>query len=95
MGKCCVRLCEKQREIGYTIVCFILHRQYDEGMPFYDTEATGALLDELQTRLAAAANPMVSVKRLPLHINDPKFAEALTAAFLDVGGGNLPIGEIL
>jgi hypothetical protein len=65
-----------------------------EGMPFYDPEATGALLDELQARVAAAANPMVSVRRLPLHINDPKFAKALTAAFLDVGGGDLPVGAI-
>ena len=32
---------------------------------------------------------MVSVRRLPLHINDPLFAEELTAAFLEVGGGDL------
>ena len=46
-------------------------------------------MDELQARLEAAGNPMVSVRRLPLHINDPLFAEELTAAFLEVGGGDL------
>lgn len=50
------------------------------GMPFYDPEATSALLDELNTRITKTENRQV--KLLPYHINDPEFADALVDAFL-------------
>ncbi|VAI85742.1 unnamed protein product [Triticum turgidum subsp. durum] len=52
------------------------------GMPFYDPEATSALLDELNTRLVKTENRQV--KLLPYHINDPEFANALVDAFLSM-----------
>ncbi|CAM0912149.1 unnamed protein product [Alopecurus aequalis] len=50
------------------------------GMPFYDPEATSALLDELNTRIVKTENRQVEL--LPYHINDPEFANALVDAFL-------------
>ena len=38
---------------------------------------------------SAGPSPLVSVRRLPLHINDPQFAAELTAAFRQVGGAQL------
>ncbi|VAI73589.1 unnamed protein product [Triticum turgidum subsp. durum] len=52
------------------------------GMPFYDPEATSALLDELNTRLVKTENRQL--KLLPYHINDPEFANALVDAFLSM-----------
>ncbi|XP_047075615.1 toMV susceptible protein tm-1(GCR26)-like isoform X2 [Lolium rigidum] len=52
------------------------------GMPFYDPEATSALLDELNTRITKTENRQV--KLLPYHINDPEFADALVDAFLSM-----------
>uniref|UniRef100_A0ACD5ZS10 Uncharacterized protein n=1 Tax=Avena sativa TaxID=4498 RepID=A0ACD5ZS10_AVESA len=52
------------------------------GMPFYDPEATSALLDELNTRIVKTENRQV--KLLPYHINDPEFANALVDAFLSM-----------
>ncbi|KAJ7542795.1 hypothetical protein O6H91_09G012600 [Diphasiastrum complanatum] len=53
-----------------------------EGMPFYDPEATGALLDELELLLHQTAERQI--KRLPFHINDAQFADALVSAFMEV-----------
>ncbi|KQK18111.1 uncharacterized protein LOC100833775 [Brachypodium distachyon] len=52
------------------------------GMPFYDPEATSALLDELNTRIVKTDNRQL--KLLPYHINDPEFANALVDAFLSM-----------
>ncbi|KAL2621051.1 hypothetical protein R1flu_001256 [Riccia fluitans] len=54
------------------------------GMPFYDPDATGALLQELEH--AVLQTPQRQVKRLPYHINDKEFAEALVSEFLDLAG---------
>lgn len=53
------------------------------GKPFYDPEATGALLDELE-RLVET-NEYRQVKKFPYHINDPEFANALVDSFLEIG----------
>jgi uncharacterized protein (UPF0261 family) len=45
------------------------------GQPFHDPEADAALFGELQTRLHQTDTR--NIIRLPLHINDPEFAEAL------------------
>jgi uncharacterized protein (UPF0261 family) len=54
------------------------------GQPFYDPEADEALFEELETQVRQT--PSRQVKRLPLHINDPRFAEALVKAFDEVNG---------
>jgi predicted TIM-barrel enzyme len=53
-----------------------------EGMPFYDPQATGTLLNELEKSINKTADRQV--KRLPYHINDPEFADALVKAFLEL-----------
>lgn len=50
-----------------------------EGGAFFDAEADAALFDALEGKLQRTATRRV--ERLPLHINDPAFAEALLAAF--------------
>jgi uncharacterized protein (UPF0261 family) len=50
------------------------------GQPFFDPQADAALFDELQTAVLPA--PSRSIVRLPLHINDPAFAQALVEAYL-------------
>jgi len=50
------------------------------GLPFYDPEADAALFDELES--AVERGPGRSIRRLPLHINDPAFALALVESFL-------------
>jgi uncharacterized protein (UPF0261 family) len=52
------------------------------GQPFHDPEADAALFDELEAALVPA--PGRSIRRLPLHINDPAFARALVDAFLEL-----------
>ncbi len=49
------------------------------GQPFHDPEADAALFDELQRALERRPNCIL--RRLPLHINDPRFADALVQAF--------------
>ncbi|XP_031253885.1 uncharacterized protein LOC116111864 [Pistacia vera] len=56
------------------------------GQPFYDAEATGTLISELQKLIEA--NEDRQVKVYPYHINDPEFAEALVDAFLEISGKN-------
>jgi uncharacterized protein (UPF0261 family) len=50
------------------------------GQAFYDASADAALFDELEREVAPA--PFRHVRRLPMHMNDPAFAEALVEAFL-------------
>ena len=50
------------------------------GQPFHDPEADAALFDELEQ--AVEPTPGRVVRRLPLHVNDPTFADALVQAFL-------------
>ena len=52
------------------------------GQPFHDPEADAALFGELER--AVERTPARVVRRLPLHINDPAFADALVRAFLDL-----------
>jgi len=50
-----------------------------EGGPFFDAEADKALFDTLETTVRRTKDRQVL--RLPLHINDPAFADAAVAAF--------------
>jgi uncharacterized protein (UPF0261 family) len=50
------------------------------GQPFHDPEADAALFDELESAIVPA--PGRSIRRLPFHINDPAFAQALVDEFL-------------
>ncbi len=52
------------------------------GKPFWDPEADAALFDELEAALEAT--PTRVVRRLPHHINDPAFAQALVDAYYEV-----------
>src|SRR5438477_1363101 len=45
------------------------------GQPFYDSEADAALFGELES--AVKQTPARQIRRLPMHINDPAFAQAL------------------
>ncbi|CAN8251330.1 unnamed protein product [Cochlearia groenlandica] len=52
------------------------------GKPFYDPEASGSLITELQRLIQASEDRQVNI--YPHHINDPEFAEALVASFLEI-----------
>ncbi|XP_051140952.1 toMV susceptible protein tm-1(GCR26) [Andrographis paniculata] len=52
------------------------------GKAFYDPDATGVLIDELQKRIDTDENRQVKV--IPQHINDPEFADALVDSFLEM-----------
>ncbi|RUW94997.1 UPF0261 family protein, partial [Mesorhizobium sp. M8A.F.Ca.ET.059.01.1.1] len=53
-----------------------------EGGAFFDPEADAVLFDAIERTIRPDATRRVT--RLPLHINDPEFAQAATAAFLDI-----------
>jgi len=53
-----------------------------EGGAFFDPEADAALFEAIERTIRP--NAIRRVTRLPLHINDPEFAKAATAAFLDI-----------
>jgi uncharacterized protein (UPF0261 family) len=53
-----------------------------DGGAFHDPEADAALFDALGSRLRAT--PDRQLLCLPLHINDPEFADALVAAYRDI-----------
>lgn len=55
------------------------------GGPFHDPAASAALFDTLEAEIAPA--PDRRVERLPLHINDPAFADALVAAYRSITEG--------
>lgn len=57
-----------------------------EGQPFHDPEADAALFDALESALHQTEGRRLA--RLPLHVNDPEFADALVASFTEVLGGN-------
>jgi uncharacterized protein (UPF0261 family) len=52
------------------------------GQPFYDPEADRALFEELEA--SVRTNDQRQIRRLPYHINDPEFAQALLDAFEEV-----------
>ena len=52
------------------------------GGAFHDPAADAALFDALETGIEATADRRVT--RLPLHINDPEFADALVAAYREI-----------
>lgn len=53
-----------------------------EGGAFFDPEADAALFEAIERTIKPNATRRVT--RLPLHINDPEFAKAAVAAFLDI-----------
>jgi uncharacterized protein (UPF0261 family) len=53
-----------------------------EGGAFFDPQADAALFDALEATIRPTAWRRVT--RLPLHINDPQFAEAVVAAYRDI-----------
>ncbi|WP_027153146.1 Tm-1-like ATP-binding domain-containing protein [Mesorhizobium sp. WSM2561] len=55
-----------------------------EGGAFFDPEADAALFEAIECTIMPDNTRQVT--RLPLHINDPEFAKAATAAFLDIAG---------
>ncbi|MBI5719090.1 MAG: ABC transporter permease [Burkholderiales bacterium] len=55
------------------------------GGPFHDPEADRVLFDTLSTRFRAG--PERKLLRLPLHINDEAFADALVAAWHEIAPG--------
>lgn len=52
------------------------------GQPFYDPDADAALFRALETQVKQTAHRVV--RRVPWHINDPRFAAAALAAFAEV-----------
>lgn len=52
------------------------------GQPFWDPQADAALFAELEAAVQVTADRQI--RRLPLHINDPAFAQALTDAFQEL-----------
>jgi uncharacterized protein (UPF0261 family) len=53
-----------------------------EGGAFFDPEADAALFGALESTIMQTERR--KIVRLPLHINDPAFAEAAVATFLDI-----------
>jgi uncharacterized protein (UPF0261 family) len=53
-----------------------------EGGAFFDPEADAVLFEAIER--TTRPNGRRRVTRLPLHINDPEFAKAAVAAFLDI-----------
>ena len=56
------------------------------GGAFHDPEADAALFDALEAGIDARPPTAASI-RLPLHINDPEFADALVAAYREIAEG--------
>jgi uncharacterized protein (UPF0261 family) len=52
------------------------------GQPFWDEAADRALFDAIATGMRPGASR--KLVRLPCHINDPAFADALVAAFREI-----------
>jgi uncharacterized protein (UPF0261 family) len=52
------------------------------GQPFYDPEADRALFEELESTVVRSKTRQI--RRVPHHINDPAFAQALLSAFREV-----------
>lgn len=58
------------------------------GQPFHDPAADRALFDTIEQQFRAG--PQRRLVRLPLHINDEAFADALVSAWKDVAAAPLP-----
>ena len=56
-----------------------------DGGAFHDPEATAALFDTLESEIEATSDRQVA--RLPMHINDPEFADALVDAYRSITEG--------
>lgn len=61
------------------------------GNPFYDKDAMGALMQELENCIEQSSERQV--RRLPYHINDIEFADSLTEAFLEIFPSDLLPGK--
>jgi uncharacterized protein (UPF0261 family) len=61
------------------------------GQPFHDRQADAALFAALEATLAPTVRHRLT--RLPYAINDDRFADALTEAFLSIAGAAAPKGE--
>ena len=55
------------------------------GQPFHDPEADRALFEAIELHFKGGANRVC--RRLPLHINDEAFADALVAAWREIAAG--------
>lgn len=55
-----------------------------EGAPFHDVEADEALFTALEATVQPTADRRI--ERIPLHINDPEFADAVVSAYDDITG---------
>jgi uncharacterized protein (UPF0261 family) len=55
-----------------------------EGGPFWDPQADAALFDALETTVRQTGTRRIM--RLPLHINDPEFADAAVRCFREISG---------
>ena len=53
-----------------------------EGGPFFDPEADAALFEAIERTIIASDDRRVI--RLPLHVNDPQFADAAVAAWREI-----------
>jgi uncharacterized protein (UPF0261 family) len=53
-----------------------------EGGPFYDPQADTALFEAIERKVAQTEARRIV--RLPLHINDPRFAAAAASAYLEI-----------
>jgi uncharacterized protein (UPF0261 family) len=58
-----------------------------EGGAFFDPAADAALFNAIERTLIPT--PKRRLQRLPLHINDPEFAEAAAAAWREIGSQSL------
>jgi uncharacterized protein (UPF0261 family) len=58
------------------------------GKPFWDPEADKVLFDQIATNFRPGSNR--KLLRLPHHINDPAFAEALVANFNEIAQTTWP-----
>jgi uncharacterized protein (UPF0261 family) len=56
-----------------------------EGMPFFDPDADHALFDAIEATFQPA--PGRRIERLPFHINDAAFADAVVAAYGELADG--------
>lgn len=59
------------------------------GQPFYDPAADAALFEELETSLVKTSHR--TIRRLPHHINDRAFAEALVRTFRELWNTSRPV----
>ena len=67
------------------LIAYALSAIDADGQPFHDPAADLALFDELDSRVEQTASRQI--KRLPLHINDLEFANALVSEFQRLWSG--------